>query len=291
MQTRTALVGTLVFVLTACAAKETAANAKPDSATAAPAAAVATAVPNVVTVHAKDFAYSGAPAQIPAGVTTFRLINDGPNLHHMEIVRLDSGRTLANLEEELAKPAAPPTWAVFQGGPNAPAPGTEANATLDLQPGNYVMLCLVDLPGHVPHFTKGMVHAFTVTAPAAGAQSAAPAPDVTLTLADYTFDLSKPLTAGQHTFAVKNAGTQMHEVELVQLAPGKTLAQLMSWLDKPNGPPPGTPIGGVSPFVGAPIYFTVDVKAGNYALICFVPDAKDGKPHFMHGMTKAITVS
>ena len=27
-----------------------------------------------------------------------------------------------------------------------------------------------------------------------------------------------------------------------------------------------------------------------YALICFYPDAKDGKPHVMHGMLKEITV-
>jgi hypothetical protein len=29
---------------------------------------------------------------------------------------------------------------------------------------------------------------------------------------------------------------------------------------------------------------------GHYALICFVPDAKDGKAHFMHGMTQDFDV-
>ena len=32
-------------------------------------------------------------------------------------------------------------------------------------------------------------------------------------------------------------------------------------------------------------------EPGSYALICFVPDAKDGKPHAMHGMLKTLTVS
>ena len=32
------------------------------------------------------------------------------------------------------------------------------------------------------------------------------------------------------------------------------------------------------------------LEEGNYVLTCFIPDAKDGKPHFMHGMTMAMTV-
>jgi hypothetical protein len=287
MRKFTALAGTAALMMVACTPKENASVAKSDSTAAVAASAPA---PNTVTVHAKDFAFD-APATIPAGFTTIKLINDGPNLHHVEIVRLDSGKTVADLQAELAKPAAPPTWAVFEGGPNAPDPSKEASATLDLEPGNYAMICLVDVPGGVPHFAKGMVHAFTVTAAPAGPKAAAPAADVTLSLSDYAFDLSQPLTAGTHTFEVKNTAKQMHEVELVRLAPGKTLEQFMSWVMKPSGPPPGSAIGGASPFVGAPNYFTADITPGTYALICFVPDAKDGKPHFMHGMTKTITVS
>jgi uncharacterized cupredoxin-like copper-binding protein len=242
-----------------------------------------------VTIHAKDFAFEG-PAQIPAGMTTIKLINDGPNLHHVDLVRLDSGKTIKDFETALAMPAAPPTWAVGMGGPNAPDPGKEASATLDLQPGNYVMVCFVDMPGGVPHFAKGMISPLTVTAAPSGPAAAAPTPDVTITLTDWAFDLSTPLTAGKHIIEVKNAATQEHEVELVRLAPGATLEKFMSWLAKPAGPPPGSALGGIAAFHGAPNYFTADLTPGNYALICFVPDAKDGKPHFEHGMTKAITV-
>ena len=34
----------------------------------------------------------------------------------------------------------------------------------------------------------------------------------------------------------------------------------------------------------------VDLAPGNYGLICFIPDAKDGKPHFMHGMATQFSV-
>jgi uncharacterized cupredoxin-like copper-binding protein len=66
----------------------------------------------------------------------------------------------------------------------------------------------------------------------------------------------------------------------------------MKWIEKMEGPPPGKPLGGVSGLeYGMSGYFTADFTPGNYALICFVPDAKDGKPHFTHGMMQQITVN
>jgi hypothetical protein len=41
---------------------------------------------------------------------------------------------------------------------------------------------------------------------------------------------------------------------------------------------------------GGSAVFTADLAAGDYAFICFVPDAKDGKPHLMHGMTQQFAV-
>ena len=37
-------------------------------------------------------------------------------------------------------------------------------------------------------------------------------------------------------------------------------------------------------------YVTADFPPGEYALICLLPDAKDGRPHFMHGMMQHLTV-
>jgi len=90
---------------------------------------------------------------------------------------------------------------------------------------------------------------------------------------------------------VQNVGKQHHEVELVQLAPNATVADFMKWLEKMEGPPPGKPLGGVAGMEpGMSEYFTADFTPGNYALICFLPDANDGKPHFVHGMIQQIMV-
>jgi hypothetical protein len=56
-------------------------------------------------------------------------------------------------------------------------------------------------------------------------------------------------------------------------------------MQKPEGPPPASAIGGTSAqMAGFTAYFTVDLTAGDYALVCFLPDAKDGKMHLEHGM-------
>jgi CubicO group peptidase (beta-lactamase class C family) len=285
-----ALCGAAALLLAACAPSDQRAAAGDG---AAPPAASAPSAPNEVTVRAADFAYE-APARIPAGMTTFRLANDGPNFHHMQIVRLDGAKTFADLQQALRKPGPLPGWAVVVGGPNAPDPKTEANATLDMRPGRYALVCFVDVPGGVPHLAKGMIKELTVTPAAGGATvAAAPAPDVVLTLRDYQFDLSKPLARGRQTIEVRTApNTQPHEVELMRLAPGKTAEQMLAWLEKPEGPPPGQGLGGVAATVPESTnYFTADLTPGSYLLICFLPDAKDGKPHFVHGMTKTVTVS
>lgn len=279
----------------ACSAKKEApgdsvASATAGSSTAGSSTAAAPTTPPVVTVHAKDYAFD-APKQIPAGMTTFDLVNDGPGLHHITIIRLADGKSLADLEGALKAPGPLPDWATPVGGPNAPAPGQRANATLDMTPGNYALLCFVDVPGGIPHFARGMSAPLTVVA--SNTPSApAPAANDTVTLNDYSFAFSRPITSGTHTFLVRNAAKQPHELELIKLAPGKTPQEMLSWIQKPNGPPPGVPLGGASATTaGAPVYFTSDITPGNYLVICFMPDAKDGKPHFVHGMMQTVKVS
>src|SRR4051812_44028704 len=195
---------------------------------AAPVKAAA-APPRVITVVARDFAFQG-PDEVPAGMVTVQLQNRGGNLHHMAIMRLDEGKTLQDLFAAFQAGGAPPAWAHDMGGPNAPDPGSASNATLDLEPGSYALLCFVDIPDHVPHLMKGMAKMLRVTPGLRPAATRHITGDVTMTLNDYSFALSTPITRGAHTIRVENpTASQSHEVELVKLAPGKTLQELMGW--------------------------------------------------------------
>ncbi|HEU4563875.1 MAG TPA: hypothetical protein VFS05_04460 [Gemmatimonadaceae bacterium] len=245
--------------------------------------------PQVVTVTARDFAFD-VPDTVRAGVTTVRIDNKGAEMHHVQLVRLDEGKTLADVFATLQQGGPPPAWAVMIGGPNAAVPGAETEATLELTPGRYALLCFIPSPDGKPHVMKGMSKELVVV-PAYGATSAMPEAGLTMTLVDYGFSLSKPLTAGRHTIRVVNDAAQPHEVVLVALAPGKTPADMVAWIEKPAGPPPGRPLGGVVGLAkGMSNLITVELTPGEYGLICFFPDAGDGKPHFVHGMTQQITV-
>jgi len=252
--------------------------------------------PNVVTITTSEYAF-GMPDTIPAGLTTFRLVNRGKELHHASLVRLRDGKTVADFQAGLAAAmqshTPPPSWMTFAGGPNAVTLGDTGVATETLEPGSYVFVCWIPTLDGVPHVMKGMLHPLVVTAGAIPA-AAAPAADVTIKLTDYDFVLSRPLTAGKHVVRVENTGAQAHEIVIAALAPGKTLKDFIAWEEGgEKGPlPTGQWLGGITTLdVGGHSQFTTTFAPGSYLLLCFWPDAKDGKPHLMHGMGKEITVS
>jgi hypothetical protein len=251
----------------------------------------AAAAPATVTMTAKDYSFD-APAQIPAGSVTLQLKNEGKEVHQAQLVRLEGGKTAKDLMAAMKQHGPPPDWMKFVGGPNAAAPGHQVSATSVLEPGNYAWLCFIPSPDGVMHAAKGMVRPFEVTAAPAGAATALPETDVTVTLVDYDFQFSKPLSAGKHRIMIENAGPQAHEIVMVKLAPGKTIKDFATWAESMKGPPPAEPVGGVGVLEqGMRATFSADLAAGDYGLICFVPDVKDGKMHLVHGMMKNIKVS
>jgi hypothetical protein len=240
-----------------------------------------------ITVTAQDYTLE-APDTVAAGPVAIKLLNQGKEFHHVWIARLEGGRTLADVEQALRHPGHPPAWLHDVGGPNAPMPqGGEANATVVLREGTYVLGCWIPSPDGVPHIMKGMVRKLTVVP--AKRFAPAPSPTVTMTLHDYGFRLSQPLTPGRHVIEVRNLAEQSHEIELVTLADGKSAQDLLAWTHKPEGAAPGAAIGGVSPIAkGEVAWFEVDLAPGRYAFLCFLPDATDGKPHFAHGMVQEL---
>jgi uncharacterized cupredoxin-like copper-binding protein len=252
-------------------------------------AAPPAAAENLLRVTTADFAFQ-APDQVPAGVTTIRLVNQGPSFHHLQLIKLNEGKTLPDLLEAMKAPGPLPAWAVMMGGPNAAGVGDSITLVETLEPGSYAMICLIPGTDGVPHFAKGMTRLLTVTPPAGA--PAEPAADNTVTLKDYAFEFSQPLTGGHHTIRVNNEGQQAHELVLVKLDAGKTASDFLDWASKMAGTPPGSPQGGVTGLMpGAHGFLVTDLAPGNYALVCFFPDAKDGKPHFAHGMVTTVTVS
>ncbi|HET8623679.1 MAG TPA: hypothetical protein VFM14_08980 [Gemmatimonadales bacterium] len=258
---------------------------------ATPAPASSPAVPNVVTVTAREYAFE-VPQQIPAGVTTFRFMAQGKEPHHGIMVRLEDGKTFQDLAEAIKEPGPPPSWLHLDGGMMIGDPVAGSTITMTLTPGKYALICFIPSPDGVPHVAKGMMAPLEVM-PTTGTPVAEPEADVVVRLADYDFQFSKPLTAGEHVIRVETAPGQPHELVLIHLGDGVTAQQVVATeMGTHKGPRPSyTYAGGVAPMeAGRHAYMHVNLKAGNYALICFMPDAKDGKPHLAHGMMKQFAV-
>src|SRR2546426_7841409 len=93
--------------------------------------------PSVVTITTTDYAF-GVPDTIPAGLTTFRLVNQGKELHHASLVRLRDGKSVADFQAAVVAAMKhhmpPPAWMGFAGGPNTVTPGDTATTRQMLDP-------------------------------------------------------------------------------------------------------------------------------------------------------------
>jgi uncharacterized cupredoxin-like copper-binding protein len=235
-------------------------------------------------VATADFSFA-APRTVPAGLTRIVLRNQGSTYHHVQLVRLAPGHTYEEYLERLAARDFAPAWATFVGGPESPEKGREAEATVMLAEGEYVIMCLISGADHVPHVAKGMSAPLTVGPPAT------PVADVRMILREYAFEIEPTLSAGRHTLRIENRGTQVHHVAIVKLGRGRTAQQALEWAASLEGTPPDHILGGTTGIApGLTNHVTMDFESGEYALICFVPDTKDGKSHARHGMIRQITV-
>lgn len=296
----TLLVAGVVAFATACSP---AAPAAPSGNSAAPsgsnssAAVVQSTIPDIQ-VTAQDFSFT-APDQIQSGIVAMTLTNTGKEPHQAQLAKLNDGVTMDQLQAALKSgdDSAALKLVSLAGGPNAVAPGAKQTVTMNLAPGNYLMLCFVSGADNVPHLAKGMIKPFQVASAPAGAagapnQVAAPTSDGKVALQDFSIAMPDNLTAGTHTWEVTNAGPQPHELTIMKLQAGKTMADLQTAMQgQVQGPPPVDPVGGlgaISPNSSA--WVTADLTPGDYIALCFVPDPSSGKAHAELGMIKPFTV-
>ena len=260
---------------------------EPDTTTTSP--VVPTAAPTEIDLTGRDFAYdSTGPISVPAGALTVKLENTGAEEHQATIVRLNDGVTLEQFGA--AGPAAL-SLVTGYGGPNSVGPGDSGTASTLVDEGSYLFVCFIPSPSDdVSHAAKGMVLPFEVTA--TDAVSADVVGDETIRLLDFTFELPDDFS-GQGTFSVDNAGPQPHEAAIYALEDGKTVDDVTAFLggQAAPGPPPFSSAGGIALVgVGQTATLDLDLAAGSYVFICFIPDATSGAPHFVEGMIQQVEI-
>lgn len=171
------------------------------------------------------------------------------------------------------------------------SPGETAEVmSPSLPAGTYALICFIPGEGDgVPHFAEGMVGQLDVVA---GDTPAVPTADATYKVAKgKAVEGPATLTAGRHTlkFEVAAGGDQL-EPTLVRLNSGTTYAALYTAFTKTfegKTPPavgtaaklPGQVVyGGLDLGPVTTFYLTVDLKAGNYALVAEDTDVEPKPP-------------
>jgi hypothetical protein len=253
--------------------------------------ALGSAKPTEITVVAKDFSYD-MPAQIPAGLTTITLKNEGAEPHHAQFARINDDVTDEQLQTALQQgPDAALPLVTLPGGPAVIPPGQSTQVTIDLTPGRYIVLCFIPSHDGVPHAAKGMLSMVEVVDKKARAATP-PQADATVTLKDFNFEMPAQIKAGPQVWKVINNGPQPHELALIKLADGKTMDDLAAFMQNPMGEPPYVDAGGMQGLTPGKVgYVHLDLQPGNYVAICHIPDPTSGKAHEELGMIMPFVVS
>lgn len=280
-------------------------TATPTSAAAEPTDEEVSVEPGTLPITTLEYRFE-APATISGGLTAITLDNPGAEDHQAQLLQLNEGVTLDQLSDALdadESGAAALALGTVGGGVNAvPAGGGTSEVIVDLEPGTYAMLCFISNADDVPHFALGMLSELEVTEPTEEADL--PAPDHSITAADYSFAEPSAVAPGETTMQFINSGAEPHELSVVRLAEGITPEDFVAAFseeeptpapgetpaDGEEGPPPFSSAGGVGAIPpGGSAYWVQELEAGTYGLLCFVPNA-DGLPHFALGMIATFTV-
>jgi len=248
-----------------------------------------------VTIKAMDFSFD-QPKTIPAGLVDLTFVNNGAQPHQIQLVRINNGN-YDEFASALKKNGPVPSTlqlVTAAGGANTIDPGGKQEVILNLTQGEYASICFVSGSDNIPNYLKGMLQQLTVTGSSNTSQTQ-PQANATITLKDFAIEVPNKVTAGAVTWKVTNDGPQLHEMDIVKLHSGVTYDQFKKILFSPNppsGPPPFDYAGGIAALQpGTSGWMKLNLQPANYVALCFVPDVKTGKPHFMLGMVSSFTAA
>jgi len=166
------------------------------------------------------------------------------------------------------------------------SPGRTTEATLYLEPGNYVMECYTKTADGVFHWNLGMYKDLRVTEETSSARPPEN-PTIEITITDEGLEVVRDVVAGKHLvavhFAQETPALAAKDVHVVRLDDGVNIDDVAFWMDflQPEGqistatnPAPALFLGGVHEMPkGNTAYFKLDLTPGDYAWISEQPAA------------------
>ena len=249
-----------------------------------------------VEIVALDYAFK-APAELPAGRTTFHFENKGKLAHEFNVVLLKPGATIqqfmaaANANTSLSPMIDSTVGVLFAG---AQKRSSSALTTELLSGRTYAVRCIFKDSATAPrHERMGMFTTIHISAGKSAAES--PLRVDTIVGSDYAFRYPRTLNPGLHHLAFVNTGKQRHEVSVALLKKGATMQKVLDVI-KADGDVDALideglgvlhSLGGTRP-AGL---LEVDLLPGReYMIVCEFADSDKAPPHAALGMFGSISV-
>lgn len=267
---------------------------------------------NVLELEVEGLKFVG-PSEIKSGWATIRVKNAGGMTHHALVYRLPDGITAEMLDQQVVRPyqasltasiagepekaaelmATLPAWIgdlVWMGGPGMMSNGVTGQATMFLEPGNYIVECYVKSNGVQHNFNPepgelGMVFPLTVLAEKGGMKE--PDANVTLELTNAGIRVSDgAFRAGKNSVRAVFTEQQLyndfvgHDAHVFRIDADTDVDAAAKWPDFfPNDgqqtPAPAKFVGGIHDMPqGATGYFTLELEPGEYGITAEIPDAQ-----------------
>ena len=268
---------------------------------------------NVLELQVEGLAFTG-PDTIKSGWTTIRVANSGGMTHHALVYRLPDGITAEMLDEQVVGPiqasltaaieggaekaaqiaATMPAWVgdlVWMGGPGMMSNGVTGEATMYLEPGNYIVECYVKTNGVQHNFNPtpgefGMVFPLTVLAEDGG--MAEPDANVTLAISNNGYSIAEgAFVPGENSVRVNFVEQRLynnfvgHDAHVFRIDADTDVDAAAKWpdffpIDGQQTPAPARFVGGIHDMPqGATGYFKLRLEPGEYGITAEIPDAKN----------------
>lgn len=267
---------------------------------------------NVLELDVEGLKFVG-PDTIKSGWTTVRINNGGGMTHHGLVYRLPDGVTAQMLDEEVVRPIQAsltamiegdgekaaqiastfPAWLgdiEYLGGPGMMSDGVTGEATMFLEPGNYIVECYVKSNGVQHNFNPtpgelGMVLPLTVLPEDGG--MAEPQANVTLAISNQGYEITEgAFVPGKNTVRAEFVQQQLyndfvgHDAHVFRIDADTDVDAAARWpdffpVDGQQTPAPAKFVGGIHDMPeGSTAYFTVVLEEGEYGITAEVPDAQ-----------------
>ncbi len=221
-----------------------------------------------------------------AGLLRLHIVSAGTKAHHLLFWQLNRGVSFKQFDKvDASQNGNPLKLATLVGGNGQLGPGHTVDIWIHITKGR---VAIDDIPA-------GRGNGFHRDLSVRSAGRSAPQPRALGTVAALPGDHFRlpPGFGRPGAWEFVNRDREPHEATIAQLAPGKTVADVVSWAKHGrNGPPPLSGAdGGFGPLGGhSHGWFTIGrLPRGNYAVVCFIP-GPDGTPHAANGMAAGFTV-